>query len=66
MVEEGKPITANVLDNVMEELYDIYYGDTIEKDEFLKSVWARIPHMYRSPFYVYQYALYHQQKFTMI
>ena len=56
MVEEGKPITANVLDNVMEELYDIYYGDTIEKDEFLKSVWARIPHMYRSPFYVYQYA----------
>jgi oligoendopeptidase F len=56
MVEEGKPITANVLDSIMEELYDNYYGDSQEKDEFLKSVWARIPHMYRSPFYVYQYA----------
>lgn len=56
MVEEGKPITANVLDGIMEELYDVYYGDSIEKDEFLKSVWARIPHLFRSPFYVYQYA----------
>ncbi len=56
MVEEGKPITANVLDGIMEELYDVYYGDTIEKDDFLKSVWARIPHVFRSPFYVYQYA----------
>ncbi len=56
MVEEGKPITANVLDGIMSELYDVYYGDTQEKDEFLKSVWARIPHIFRTPFYVYQYA----------
>lgn len=56
MVEEGKPITANILDGIMSELFDIYYGDSVEKDEFLKSVWARIPHMYRTPFYVYQYA----------
>ena len=56
MVEQGKPITANVLDGIMEDLYDVYYGDSIEKDEFLKSVWARIPHVFRSPFYVYQYA----------
>ncbi|MCB9248145.1 MAG: oligoendopeptidase F [Ignavibacteriales bacterium] len=56
MVEEGKPITANVLDGLMSDLYDVYYGDSQEKDEFLKSVWARIPHIYRSPFYVYQYA----------
>jgi oligoendopeptidase F len=56
MVEDGKPITANVLDGIMSELYDVYYGDTQEKDEFLKSVWARIPHIFRSPFYVYQYA----------
>jgi oligoendopeptidase F len=40
----------------MTELFDIYYGDSVEKDEFLKSVWARIPHIYRTPFYVYQYA----------
>ena len=56
MVEEGKPITANVLDGIMTELFDIYYGNSVEKDEFLKSVWARIPHIYRTPFYVYQYA----------
>ena len=56
MVEDGKPITADVLDAIMEGLYDVYYGDSQEKDEFLKSVWARIPHVFRSPFYVYQYA----------
>lgn len=56
MVEEGRPVTADVLDGIMTELFDAYYGDTQEKDEFLKTVWARIPHIYRSPFYVYQYA----------
>ncbi len=56
IVEEGKPITANVLDGIMSELFDTYYGDSQEKDEFLQSVWARIPHIYRTPFYVYQYA----------
>ncbi|MCB9219142.1 MAG: oligoendopeptidase F [Ignavibacteriales bacterium] len=56
MVEQGKPITADVLDGIMTELFNAYYGDTQEKDEFLKSVWARIPHIYRTPFYVYQYA----------
>jgi oligoendopeptidase F len=56
LAEAGKPITANVLSSIMEELYDTYYGDSQEKDEFLKFVWARIPHIYRSPFYVYQYA----------
>jgi oligoendopeptidase F len=56
LAEAGKPITANVLSGIMEELYDTYYGDSQEKDEFLKVVWARIPHIYRSPFYVYQYA----------
>jgi len=56
MVEEGKPVTANVLDKIMSDLYDVYYGDSQEKDEFLQSVWARIPHIFRTPFYVYQYA----------
>ena len=56
MVEQGKPITADVLDGIMTGLFDVYYVDSVEKDEFLKSVWARIPHIYRTPFYVYQYA----------
>jgi len=56
MVEEGKPITAEVLTNLMKDIYLSYYGDSMEEDELLYRVWARIPHMYRTPFYVYQYA----------
>jgi oligoendopeptidase F len=56
LVEQGKPITAEVLTGVMREIFEAYYGDSTEKDELLYHVWARIPHMYRTPFYVYQYA----------
>lgn len=56
LAEQGKPITEEVLTNIMAELLDTYYGDAQEKDEFLAYVWARIPHIYRTPFYVYQYA----------
>ena len=56
LVEEGKPVTAKVLNGITDELFNTYYGDSMEKDELLNSVWARIPHMYRTPFYVYQYA----------
>jgi len=41
---------------IAEDLFIAYYGDTYEKDELINSVWARIPHIYRTPFYVYQYA----------
>ncbi|MGB8316540.1 MAG: oligoendopeptidase F [Ignavibacteriaceae bacterium] len=56
LVENGKPITADVLNKIMDDLFNTYYGDTYSKDEILDRVWARIPHIYRSPFYVYQYA----------
>ena len=56
LVEEGKPVTAEVLNKIAEDLFIAYYGDTYEKDELINSVWARIPHIYRTPFYVYQYA----------
>lgn len=56
MVEEGQPITSDVLTGVMDDLFTAYYGDTVEKDDFINYVWARIPHIYRTPFYVYQYA----------
>jgi oligoendopeptidase F len=56
LVEEGKPVTAEVLTGIMSDLFNSYYGDSTEKDELLYHVWARIPHMYRTPFYVYQYA----------
>lgn len=56
MVEEGKPITAKILNELMKEIYLSYYGDSMEEDELLYGVWTRIAHIFRTPFYVYQYA----------
>ena len=56
LVEKGESITAETLSKIMTELYETYYGNSVEKDEFINRVWTRIPHMYRTPFYVYQYA----------
>lgn len=56
LVEEGKPITANILSKLMEDLFYAYYGDEIEKEDLLYVIWSRIPHFFNSPFYVYQYA----------
>ena len=33
-----------------------YFGESITIDELQKIIWSRIPHFFRSPFYVYQYA----------
>jgi oligoendopeptidase F len=56
LVEQGKPITAKVLNTIMDKLFKAYYGDSVTEHELLKVVWARIPHIYRTPYYVYQYA----------
>lgn len=40
----------------MANLYKEYYGIDLETEPLKKFVWAYIPHMYYSPFYVYQYA----------
>ncbi|MDP8206051.1 MAG: oligoendopeptidase F [Candidatus Electryonea clarkiae] len=56
LAEEGRPITSDVLGDLYYGLLKDYYGDSIELDELYKITWARIPHFYRSPYYVYQYA----------
>ena len=56
LADEGKPITPEVLGGIMKQLFKDYYGDEMVEDELLYSAWARIPHFYNSPFYVYQYA----------
>lgn len=56
LAEAGEPITAEVLSKIMEDLFDKYYGDIIEKDDLIYIFWARVPHFFNSPFYVYQYA----------
>ncbi|MBK9243026.1 MAG: oligoendopeptidase F [Acidobacteria bacterium] len=55
-VERDEPVTADVLNAVYKELCEAYYGDAVSLEELTPITWARIPHFYNSPFYVYQYA----------
>jgi len=54
--EQNEAINYQVLSNIMIELYDKYYGIDITKEVFKQYVWAYIPHLFYTPFYVYQYA----------
>ena len=56
LAEQGKPVTAQVLNGIYLQLLKDYYGDTVSVDDLYKYTWARIPHFYNSPYYVYQYA----------
>ena len=54
--ESGKPINNQVLSNIMIDLYKKYYDLDITKEGVKEYVWAYIPHLFYTPFYVYQYA----------
>lgn len=56
LIEEGKAVTPDVLSGIMDNLFKEYFGDSIAMDELQKIIWARIPHFFNSPYYVYQYA----------
>ena len=56
LVEEGRPVTAEGLGEIYFNLLKAYYGDAIDYDELSRVTWARIPHFYSTPYYVYQYA----------
>ena len=56
LVEQDQPVTADVLNTIYAALLDAYYGDVIDKEEISKVTWARIPHFFSTPYYVYQYA----------
>jgi oligoendopeptidase F len=55
-VEKGEPITASVLSGIYRQLLTDYYGDAVTVDELYQYSWARIPHFFNTPYYVYQYA----------
>jgi oligoendopeptidase F len=56
LAENGQPITAEVLSGIYLKLLQEYYGDSVTIDDLYKYTWARIPHFYNTPYYVYQYA----------
>lgn len=55
-VAKGNPINHQVLSQIMIDLYKKYYGLDITKEGVKQYVWAYIPHLFYTPFYVYQYA----------
>ena len=56
LVESGKPVTAEVLSEIYFGLLKAYHGDAYDYDDLARVTWARIPHFYSTPYYVYQYA----------
>ncbi len=56
LVEKDQPVTTEVLDKLYAGLLKEYWGDALAPDDFYKWTWARIPHFYNTPYYVYQYA----------
>jgi oligoendopeptidase F len=55
-VEQDLPVTAEVLSALYKERFEAYYGDSVDIEPETPLTWARIPHFFNSPYYVYQYA----------
>jgi len=56
LAEEGRPVTSDVLSDIYFNLLKTYHGDAMDYDDLSRVTWARIPHFYSTPYYVYQYA----------
>ena len=56
LVERDEPITAHVLSEIYGRLLQEYWGDALSPDSRAAITWARVPHFFQSPYYVYQYA----------
>jgi oligoendopeptidase F len=56
LVEQDQPVTADALNDIYARLLGDYYGDVIDVEPVSRLTWARIPHFFSTPYYVYQYA----------
>jgi oligoendopeptidase F len=56
LAENGEPITYESLSQIMIDLYKEFYDIDITEENGKEFVWAYIPHLFATPFYVYQYA----------
>ncbi len=55
-METDQPITSEILSGLYARLLGDYWGDALSPDQRAQHTWARIPHFFQSPYYVYQYA----------
>jgi len=56
LAEQSQPVTAEGLGEIYFNLLKAYHGDALDYDELSRTTWARIPHFFSTPYYVYQYA----------
>jgi oligoendopeptidase F len=56
LAEQDQPITSEILTEIYTTLLKDYYGDALDLNPLTGITWARIPHFFNSPYYVYQYA----------
>ena len=56
LAESDQPITSEILTEIYTGLLKDYYGDAVDTNPLTGITWARIPHFFNSPYYVYQYA----------
>jgi oligoendopeptidase F len=56
LVERDQPITSEVLSGIYGKLLNDYWADALSPEPRAQNTWARIPHFFQSPYYVYQYA----------
>ena len=55
--EQGKPLSAKILQDIMIEIFAAGYGDTLTDDPVRTgTTWAQFSHLY-IPFYTFQYAV---------
>jgi oligoendopeptidase F len=55
-VERDEPLTSDVLNALYLQRFEAYYGDAVAAEPLTPLTWARIPHFFHTPYYVYQYA----------
>ena len=56
LVETDQPITSDTLNGIYARLLGEFWGEALSPDTRAQHTWARIPHFFQSPYYVYQYA----------
>jgi len=56
IVEDDRPITSEILQETYLEVLKSFFADSLDDQQLYRNTWARIPHFYGSPYYVFQYA----------